>query len=105
MQRTYAVLSCLNQEHQVTHVASSWSYNAPLSFYLLAHPAPMQIDEKFDPRQTQVYVKDMLHTPEDLAAYDHKIFYRSPTTDAVLAASPPLAATLASGPCVVNPTQ
>ncbi len=36
--KTYAVLSCLNREHQVTHVASTWEYHAPLSFYQLAQP-------------------------------------------------------------------
>ena len=39
---------------------------------------------------------DMLHSPEALQGKDLKIFYRSPTTDLVLAASPKFAETLAS---------
>ena len=101
VQRTYAVLSCLNKEQQVTHVASTWSYRGPLNFYQLAQPASIQdIDEKFDPRQTQVYVVDMLHSREALQGKDLKIFYRSPTTDLALLASPALAQNYASGVCV-----
>ena len=101
VQKTYSVLACLNQANQVTHVASSWSYHAPLNFYQRIQPTSMQeIDEKFDPQQTQVYVVDTFHTPEDLQGKDLKIFYRSPITDLVLAASPPLADTLASGSCI-----
>ena len=59
VQKTYSVLSCLNREHQVTHVASTWPYRGPLNFYQHAQPTSMQeIDEKFDPQQTQVYVVD-----------------------------------------------
>jgi 4-amino-4-deoxy-L-arabinose transferase-like glycosyltransferase len=101
VQRTYAVLSCLNREHQVTRVASSWPYHAPLSFYRLAQPTSLrEIDENFDPQQTQVYVVDTLHTPDATQGKDLKIFYRSPTTDAVLAASPPLADAYAAGTCL-----
>jgi hypothetical protein len=105
VQRTYAVLSCLNRTHQVTHIASTWSYHGPLNFYqhvqAASLPTPIQeIDETFDPQQAQVYVVDMLHTPEALDGKDLKIFYRSPTTDTVLAASPPLAETYAAGTCL-----
>ncbi len=100
VQKTYAVLSCLNRERQVTHVASNWTYRGPLNFYQLAQPTSMQeIDEKFDPQQTQVYVVDTLHTSEALQGKDLKIFYRSPTTDLVLAASPQLADAYGAGRC------
>jgi hypothetical protein len=56
----------------------------------------MRIDENFTPQQTQVYVVDTLHTPEALEGKDLKIFYRSPTTDLALAASPQVAETLSS---------
>jgi len=106
VQKTYAVLSCLNREHQVTHVASTWEYRGPLNFYQLARPNSIQeIDDNFDRRQTQVYAVDTFHTPEALQGRDLTIFYRSPTTDLVLAARPPLADTLASGPCFRNPAQ
>jgi len=99
--KTYAVLSCLNQEHQVTHVASTWEYHAPLNFYQLAQPTSMQeIGDTFDPRQSQVYVVDTLHSPEALQGKNLKIFYRSPTTDLVLAADPQLADTYAAGSCL-----
>ena len=99
--RTYAVLSCLNRERQVTHVASTWEYHAPLNFYQLAQPTSMQeIEDTFDPRQTQVYVVDTLHSPEALQGKNLKIFYRSPTTDLVLAADPQLADTYAAGSCL-----
>ena len=39
---------------------------------------------------------DAYHTPEALEGKDLKIFYRSPTTDVVLAASPQVAETLSS---------
>ena len=42
VQRTYAVLSCLNREHQVTRVASTWAYRGPLNFYRLAQPNSIQ---------------------------------------------------------------
>jgi hypothetical protein len=101
VQKTYAVLSCLNREHQVTRVASTWSYRAALNFYQFAQPTSIRdIDEDFDPQQTQVYVVDPYHTPEALQGKDLKIFYRSPTTDLVLAASPSLAETFASGSCI-----
>lgn len=101
VQRTYAVLSCLNRNHQVTHVATAWSYQGPLNFYQIARPTSIQeIDQKFDPQQTQVYVVDMLHTPEALRGKDLKIFYRSPATDLVLAASPTLAETYSAGTCL-----
>ena len=101
VQRTYSVLSCLNREHQVTHVASTWEYRGPLNFYRLAQRTPMEeIDEMFDPQQTQVYVVDTYHSPEVMQGKDLKIFYRGPTTDLVLAASPPLAAAYAAGSCL-----
>jgi hypothetical protein len=99
--KTYAVLSCLNREHQVTHVASAWPYRGPLNFYQLAQTTSMkEIDEKFDPQQTQVYVVDTLHTPGALQGKDLKIFYRSPTTDLVLAAPPALADAYSAGSCL-----
>jgi len=96
VQKAYAVLSCLNREQNVTNFASTWPYHAPLNFYLHVRPAAMRIDEKFTPQQTQVYVVDAYHTPEALEGKDLKIFYRSPTTDVVLAASPQVAETLSS---------
>jgi len=36
VQRTYSVLSCLNREHQVRHVATTWEYRGPLNFYQAA---------------------------------------------------------------------
>jgi len=99
VQKTYAVLSCLNREHQVTRVASTWEYRGPLNFYQYAQPNSIQeIDEKFDPL-TQVYVVDPYHSPEALEGKDLKIFYRSAATDLVLAASPPLADAYAAGTC------
>jgi hypothetical protein len=101
VQRTYAVLSCLNREHQVAHVASTWEYNGPLNFYRLGQRTSMEeIDDKFEPQQTQVYVVDTFHSPDVLPGKDLKIFYRSPTTDLVLAASPSLAAAYAAGSCL-----
>src|SRR5207244_3248836 len=69
VQRTYAVLSCLNREHNLTHVASTWEYRGPLNFYQFAQPTPLatrirEIDDQFDPRQTEVYVVDTLHNLE-----------------------------------------
>jgi hypothetical protein len=99
--QTYAVLSCLNRTNEVTHVASTWSYRGPLNFYQIAQPTSMEdITDMFDPQRTQVYVVDMLHSSEALEGKDLKIFYRSPTTDLVLAAEPQVAETLASGPCL-----
>jgi hypothetical protein len=101
VQKTYAVLSCLNREHQVTHVASTWSYHSALNFYQIALPTSMQtIDENFGPQQTQVYVVDSFHSPEVMQGKDLKVFYRSPTTDLVLAASPRLADAYAAGTCL-----
>lgn len=101
VQRTYSVLSCLNRENQLTHVASTWEYRGPLNFYQRANPTSMQeIDDQFDPQQTQVYVVDTLHSPDVLPGKDLKIFYRSPTTDLVLAATPQLAAAYAAGTCL-----
>jgi hypothetical protein len=97
VQKTYTVLSCLNREQQVTRVVSTWPYRSSLNFYQIAQPASIEeIDENFDPQQTQVYVVDMFHTPDALQGKDLKIFYRSATTDLVLAASPQLAETYAS---------
>ena len=45
VQKTYAILSCLNREHNVTHVVSSWSYSPSLRFYAIAQPTSLQIDE------------------------------------------------------------
>ncbi len=101
VQRTYAVLSCLNRENQVTHVASTWEYHAPLIFYQHAHRTSMEdVNDTFDPQQTQVYVVDTLHSPEALQGKNLKIFYRSPATDLVLAASPQLADAYRAGVCV-----
>jgi len=97
VQKTYAVLSCLNREHQVTHITSTWPYRSALNFYQIAQPTSIEeIDENFDPHQTQVYVVDTFHTPDALNGKDLKMFYRSATTDLVLAASPSLAETYAS---------
>lgn len=99
--KAYAVLSCLNREHQVTHVTSTWEYHAPLSFYQLAERSSMEeMSDTFDTQRTQVYVVDMLHSPEALQGKNLKIFYRSPTTDLVLAASPELADAYRAGVCV-----
>jgi hypothetical protein len=85
----------------VTHVASTWEYRGPLNFYQFAQPTSIQdIDENFDPGQTQIYVVDMFHTSEVLQGKNLKIFYRSPTTDLVLAASPALAESYRAGNCV-----
>ena len=100
VQKTYAVLSCLNRENKMTWVASTWPYHAPLNFYLHAQPASMRIDEKFDSQQTQIYVVDTVHTAEALDGKDLKMFYRSPLTDLALAASPPLADTYSAGTCL-----
>jgi hypothetical protein len=97
VQKTYTVLSCLNREHQVTQVTSTWPYRSALNFYQIAQPTSIQaIDENFDPQQTQVYVVDTLHTPDALKGKDLKIFYRSAATDLALAASPSLVETYAS---------
>lgn len=104
--KTYAVLACLNRSHEVTRVTSTWPYRGPLNFYQIAQPTSLrEIDEKFDPLQTQVYVVDTLHTPEALPgeappAKAWKIFYRSPTTDLVLAAPQPQADAYAAGTCL-----
>ena len=101
VQRTYAVLSCLNREHNLTHVASTWEYRGPLNFYQYAQPTSIrEIDDQFDPQQTQIYVVDMLHNPEVIEGKDLKIFYRSSTTDLVLTASPALVETYTSGACL-----
>jgi hypothetical protein len=101
VQKTYSLLTCLNRNHQVTRVAASWSYRGPLNFYQIAQPTSMrEIDENFDPQQTQIYVVDTLHMPEAMHGKDLKIFYRSPATDLVLAASPPLAETYSAGTCL-----
>jgi hypothetical protein len=101
VQRAYSVLSCLNREHQVTYVASTWEYRGPLNFYQAARPNTIKdVDEKFDPQKTQVYVVDTFHSFDVLPGKDLKIFYRSPTTDLVLAASPSLAAAYAAGSCL-----
>ncbi len=59
-----------------------------------------EISDTFDTQQTQVYVVDMFHSPEALQGKNLKIFYRSPTTDLVLAASPQLADAYRAGVCV-----
>jgi hypothetical protein len=90
--KAYSILSCLNRTHQITHVTSTWAYRGPLNFYQSAKPTSIRdIDEKYDPDTTQVYVVDTLHSPEVLKAGDLRIFYRSPITDLVLAAKPALA--------------
>ena len=101
VQRTYSVLSCLNREHQVTRVASTWEYRGPLNFYQAARPNSIEdINDTFDPQRTQVYVVDTFHSFDALPGKDLKIFYRSPTTDLVLAARPPLAAAYEAGSCL-----
>ncbi len=101
VQRTYAVLSCLNREHGVRQVASTWSYEAALNFYRLAHSSSIaEIGQKFDPASTQVYVVDSFHTPEALEGKNLKIFYRSPTTDLVLSADPQSAREFAASSCL-----
>lgn len=101
VQRTYSVLSCLNREHQVTHVATTWEYRGPLNFYQAARPNSIQdIDDMFDPQKTEVYVVDTFHSFDALDGKDLKIFYRSSTTDLVLAARPPLAAAYEAGSCL-----
>ena len=90
--KAYSILSCLNRTHQVTRVTSTWAYRGPLNFYQIVKPTSIQtIDEKYDADTTQVYVVDTLHSPEVLKTDNLRIFYRSPTTDLVLAAKPALA--------------
>ena len=87
--KAYSILSCLNRTHQVTRVTSTWAYRGPLNFYQIAKPTSIrEIDEKYDPDTTQVCVVDTLHSPEVLKTGHLRIFYRSPTTDLVLAAKP-----------------
>jgi hypothetical protein len=97
MQKTYAILSCLNREHNVTQVASSWSYSPSLRFYALAQPASLQIDE--GPGPWQVDVKDTLHSDEPNSGLD-QVFYKSPTTDLEMRAPSALAETYAAGSCL-----
>jgi hypothetical protein len=100
VQRAYSVLTCLNREHQVTRVASTWEYRGPLNFYQAASPSSIEaIDDMFDPQQTQVYVVDTFHSFDALSGKNWKIFYRSPVTDLVLAAPPQLASAYAAGNC------
>jgi hypothetical protein len=100
VQKTYAMLTCLNRTQQVKRVTSTWSYLSALRFYQLAEPTSLQqVADAYDPQQTQVYVIDSLHTPEALQG-DLKIFYRSPATDLVLAAKPPLADTYSAATCL-----
>ena len=106
VQRTYSVLSCLNQHHHLTYVASTWEYITPLNFYQSAQPTSMEkIDQTFDPQKTQVYVVDTFHSPDVLQGKYLKIFYRSPITDLVLAARPSLAAAYTAGTCAVVDTK
>lgn len=87
--KAYSILCCLNRTYQITHVTSTWSYRGPLNFYHHARPTSIQmIDMKYDADTTQVYVVDTLHSPEVLKTDNLRIFYRSPTTDLVLAAKP-----------------
>jgi hypothetical protein len=82
VQKTYQILSCLNREHQVTRVVSSWSYRGPLNFYQLAQPNSIQEITEPGPEQAQVYVKDTLHSGETnplLPVLDPRIIYRRPT--------------------------
>jgi len=100
VQKTYSMLTCLNRTQQVKRVTSTWSYLSALRFYQLAEPTPLQeVADTYDPQQTQVYVIDSLHTPEALQG-DLKVFYRSPVTDLVLAAKPPLADTYSTATCL-----
>jgi hypothetical protein len=100
VQKTYSILTCLNRTHQVTKVASTWPYHGALTFYQLAEPTSMEeVEEAFNPRKTQVFVVDSLHTPEALEGKDLKIFYRSPTTDLVLVAKSDLADVYRDGIC------
>lgn len=100
VQPTYSILTCLNRAHQVTRVASTWSYLSALRFYQLAEPTSMQeVADAYDPQQTQVFVIDTLHTEEALKG-DLKVFYRSPVTDLVLAAKPSLADTYGATACL-----
>jgi len=100
VQKTYSMLTCLSRTQQVTRVSSTWSYLSALRFYQLAGPTSLQeVADAYDPQQTQVYVIDSLHTPEALHG-DLKIFYRSPVTDLVLAAKPPLADTYSAATCL-----
>ncbi len=93
MEKTYAILTCLNREHNVTQVASSWSYAPSLRFYALAHPASLQIVDL--PQPAQVMVRDPLHDDKTNRQFDRE-FYRSPTTDLVLEAPSALAESYAS---------
>ena len=100
VQKTYSILTCLNRTQQVKRVTSTWSYLSALRFYQLAEPTSLQeVADTYDPQQTQVYVIDSLHTPEALQG-DLKVFYRSPVTDLVLAAKPPLADTYSTATCL-----
>jgi len=96
MQQTYAILTCLNRENNVTRVASSWSYSPSLRFYAMVQPASLQIDEGSQP--AQVYVRDTLHGQTN-PLFD-RAFYTSPTTDLVLEAPSGLAQTYAAGTCL-----
>lgn len=103
VQKTYQILSCLNREHQVTRVVSSWSYRGPLNFYQFAQPNSIREITEPGPDQAQVYVKDTVHTGETnplLPVLDPRIVYRSSTTDLVLVVPSALAGTYAAGSCL-----
>lgn len=97
VQKTYAVLTCLNREHNVTRVASSWSYSPSLRFYAMVLPTSLQIDEGSQP--AQIYVRDPLHDEGTNPLFDW-VFYRSSTTDLVLQAPSALAETYSAGTCL-----
>jgi hypothetical protein len=99
VQKTYQILSCLNREHQVTRVVSSWSYRGPLNFYRLAQPNSIQEITETGPSEAQIYVKDTVHDAEGNPLFD-RIFYKSPTTDLVLEAPSAEAAAYAAGTCL-----
>jgi hypothetical protein len=100
VQKTYSILTCLNGSSQLTYVSSTWPYRAALNFYQIAQPTSMpQLDDIYDPRQTQVYVVDTFHTPDVLQGKNLKSFYHSPITDLALYAPPPLADRYAAAAC------
>ena len=85
--------SLLSQPNTSGHTCDFYLViSGPFKFHQNVKPTSIQmIDEQYDPDITQVYVVDTLHSPEVLKTDNLRIFYRSPTTDLVLAAKPALA--------------
>ena len=102
----YSVIACLNHDRGIRDVGTFWMYAAPFNYYRLQSGqetfVEFQGEVPYRPDQ-QVLVLSTFHDKPTLDQRGLKVVYHGKSTDAVIAVTPEIEASIRSSVCLERP--